>query len=95
MTQLEQFGGIAGVLLMIGWFLKEKTPVNNKWIPIVLVASGVLVQCACSGWTGSNAISGALAALAATGFHSGSRNLKQGITDDKNEPPTQDEPPKH
>lgn len=79
MEQLGQFGGIGGILLAIGWFLKNQTPLDNKWIPLSLLLIGVSISLGLQGPTVANAIEGVMAALMATGFHSGVTSTKEGL----------------
>lgn len=74
MNQLEQLGGLAGVLLALGWFLKTQTPLSNRLIPAILVAAGTAIYCAYSGWTVQNAVYGFMTSLATIGAHGGTKN---------------------
>ena len=33
--------GLSGTLLLIGTFLKNKTPINSEWIPLILIGLAV------------------------------------------------------
>ena len=86
MNELAPLGGIAGVLMGVGWFLKHRTPLTNDWIPVALVVIGGLFSCTLQGWTITNAVEGVSAALISIGVHAGTRST---ITATKAEPPTQ------
>ena len=79
MEQLGQFGGLSGILLAVGWFLKNQTPLDNKWIPISLMLAGVSISLGMQGLTTTNAIEGAMSALMANGFHAGVTSTKDGF----------------
>lgn len=68
-------------LNLLGMFLKNKTKLNNDYIPMVLVGFGVLI-----GWTIIDRsifgiIAGVMCAFTSTGVHQGLKTTKCVVTD--------------
>ena len=55
--------------LIVGFILKKWMPLDNKYIPTVLVALGALLGGLVGGWDFEHIVAGMLSALASTGLH--------------------------
>lgn len=71
-TGVQVVPGLSLILFTIGFIIKH-TPacdiISNDAIPCILIVIGVIVSMATQGWTVASAVSGILAAVAATGIH--------------------------
>ncbi len=62
--------------LVIGVVLKKWYPLDNKWIPTVLVVVGAVLGCVANGIvTLDSVVAGAVTGLASTGFHQAFKQL--------------------
>ena len=74
----------AAVCLIIGYIIKQCTPITNKYIPVILVVVGVTANIFnCSTFNLEVFIGGAFTGLAATGLHSAFRHLVEGSGDEE------------
>lgn len=55
--------------LVVGFVLKKWMPMDNKYIPTILVLLGALAGGFVGGWTFENIVAGMLSGLASTGLH--------------------------
>lgn len=55
--------------LVVGFVLKKWLPMDNKFIPTILVLLGALAGGFVGGWTFENVVAGMLSGLASTGLH--------------------------
>ena len=55
--------------LVIGFILKKWMPMDNKYIPTILVLLGAVAGGFVGGWTFENIVAGMLSGLASTGLH--------------------------
>lgn len=73
----------AAVCLIIGYIIKQCTPITNKYIPVILAVIGVAANVFNAGtFTLEVFIGGAFTGLAATGLHSAFRHLIEGSGDE-------------
>ena len=73
----------AAVCLIIGYIIKQCTPITNKYIPVILSVVGVVANIFnCGTFTLEVFIGGAFTGLAATGLHSAFRHLIEGSGDE-------------
>lgn len=73
--------GLAGILMMLGGFLKHHVPgLNSDWIPVILLAIAVPTYIALT-WppTVLSVVMAFGAALSAVGMHSGTRSTVTGL----------------
>jgi hypothetical protein len=83
---------ITGAMLALGAAIKHLLPVENKWIPVILLVLGTLVYCVYTGqWGGRDIILGVMASASATGLHQAFSQTKTGLTPNGSDtkPPTQ------
>ena len=74
---------VAAVCLIIGYIIKQCTPITNKYIPVILAVIGVAANVFNAGtFTLEVFIGGAFTGLAATGLHSAFRHLIEGSGDE-------------
>ena len=74
----------AAVCLIIGYIIKQCTPITNKYIPVILVVVGVVGNIFnCGTFNLEVFIGGAFTGLAATGLHSAFRHLVEGSGDEQ------------
>ena len=73
--------GLSGILLAFGVFLKNKTPINTEWIPMILLVIAVPVYLAASwpvDWnSGIMAVGSALSAVGAYELTRSTKNATQ------------------
>ena len=73
----------AAVCLIIGYIIKQCTPITNKYIPVILAVIGVAANVFNAGtFTLEVFIGGSFTVLAATGLHSAFRHLIEGSGDE-------------
>lgn len=61
---------VTGAMLALGYVMKNLLPVDNKWIPLILLVLGTAIYCTWTGhWDGRSIITGIMAAASATGLH--------------------------
>lgn len=64
----------------VGFVLKKYTILSNKMIPLAVWGITIVGYCATTGdWSVNGIIAGALSGAVALGFHSGGKNLLQGL----------------
>lgn len=62
--------------LVLGFILKKWYPLDNKWIPTILVAVGAVLGCVANGGiTLDSVVAGMVTGLASTGFHQAFKQL--------------------
>lgn len=62
--------------LVIGVILKKWYPLDNKWIPTILVVAGAALGCVANGGISlDSVVAGAVTALASTGLHQAFKQL--------------------
>lgn len=62
--------------LVLGFILKKWYPLDNKWIPTILVAVGAVLGCVANGGIAlDSVVAGAVTGLASTGFHQAFKQL--------------------
>lgn len=62
--------------LVIGVILKKWYPLDNKWIPTILVVVGAVLGCVANGGIAlDSVVAGAVTGLASTGFHQAFKQL--------------------
>ena len=75
---------VAVVCLIIGYLIKNCTPITNKYIPLILSVVGVVANIFnCGTFNLEVFIGGAFTGLAATGLHSAFKHLVEGSGDEQ------------
>lgn len=78
--------GLSGVLVMLGAFLKNNTPIDNNWIPLILLVVAVPTYVAMVWPVDFNgAVMAVGAALSAVGMHNSARATTAAIKE-RNQP---------
>lgn len=68
---------VAGICLCVGYVIKMWTPADNRYIPTVCAALGVILAAWVNGWglTPQIVLTGLFSGLASTGLYEAFRNL--------------------
>lgn len=78
--------GLSGILVMLGAFLKNNTPIDNNWIPLILLVVAIPTYLAMTWPVDLNgAIMAVGAALSAVGMHNGTRSTIAAVKE-RNQP---------
>ena len=73
--------GLSSVLIMLGAFLKHQTPIDNNWIPLILLVVGTVAYSAMAWPLDLNgAVMAIGSALSAVGIHTGTRSTINAAT---------------
>lgn len=87
-TGIQVVPGLSLILFTIGFIIKH-TPacklIPNDIIPSLLIIIGAIFSMATQGWTISSAVSGIIAAVAATGIHQAGKTLNNAKKNDSKE----------
>lgn len=81
MNDTEISATVAALLVGLGAFLKNQTPLNNNWIPSVLMLAAIAATLGLTGgWTSVETwIKAIMAGFTAVGVHSGTRSTMSAI----------------
>lgn len=85
MNMTEAASTIIAILVGVGWLIKNKSPVENGWIPIILCAGAtVLLPLFMGVWTDPMLYAqGFLTGLGAVGAHSGTASTVDAVKSGK------------